>query len=270
MEREIHVTVWDETGGTGPRAVLVHGSTSWGDDPVFGFATQRPLAARYRVLAMDRRAHGRSGPSRSPGYTSDYEADADDVAALLDGGAHLVGHSYGAAGAMLAAARHPGSVLSLTLIEPGSYQAAADDPAVAAALRANRESTAQMPADLTPEAYLRAVTASVGMPPLEPDPYRLRAAEAAMRERLCWEAPVPVTELAAAPWPKLVISGTWEDAPALYRERGGEPLMACARVTAARIGARLLRVPGAGHYAHVDRPDAVNAALDDLWSRAAA
>jgi pimeloyl-ACP methyl ester carboxylesterase len=46
--------------------------------------------------------------------------------------------------------------------------------------------------------------------------------------------------------------------------------MACARVTAARIGARLLRVPGSGHYAHVDRPDAVNAALDDLWSRPAA
>ena len=45
-----------------------------------------------------------------------------------EGGAHLVGHSYGGVAAMLAAALVPQSVKSLTLIEPGCYQAAADDP----------------------------------------------------------------------------------------------------------------------------------------------
>ncbi|WP_222720680.1 hypothetical protein [Actinomadura sp. HBU206391] len=39
--------------------------------------------------------------------------------------------------------------------------------------------------------------------------------------------------------------------------------MTCARVTAERIGARLLRVPG--YYPHVQRPDLVNAALRALW-----
>lgn len=73
-----------------------------------------------------------------------------------------------------------------------------------------------------------------------------------------------MADLAAGPWPKLVLSGTWETAPARYRERGGEPLMACARITGERIGARLVRVPGAAHYPHVERPEVVNAALAGL------
>ncbi|MFG1853133.1 alpha/beta fold hydrolase [Actinomadura geliboluensis] len=267
MVADVHATVWDETGGTGPRALLIHGSTAWGDDPRLGYAAQRPLAGHgFRVLAVDRRGHGRSAGTGSAEYASDYRADAADVAGLMGDGAHLVGHSYGAVGVMLAAARRPEAVLSLALIEPGSYQAAADDPVVAAALRANREAIANVPADVTAGDYLRAAADSAGMPPLEPTPERLRAAGAALRERLCWEAPIPVAELAAAPWPKLVLSGTWESAPALYRERGGAPLMACARVTAERIGARLVRVPGAAHYPHVERPDAVNAALRALWT----
>lgn len=34
-----------------------------------------------------------------------------------------------------------------------------------------------------------------------------------MRERPVWEAEIPTEELKAASYPKLVISGTWEDAP---------------------------------------------------------
>ncbi|WP_125615254.1 alpha/beta fold hydrolase [Actinomadura sp. WAC 06369] len=107
------------------------------------------------------------------------------------------------------------------------------------------------------------------MPPLDPTPARLRAAGAALRERVCWEAPIPVAELAAAPFPKLVLGGTWETAPALYRERGGGPLRACAEVTADRIGARLVRIDGAAHYPHTERPDAVNEQLRTLWTTAA-
>ncbi|MFC4049491.1 alpha/beta fold hydrolase [Actinomadura syzygii] len=266
MSGDVHVTVWDETGGTGPPAILVHGSTAWGDDPVLGFAAQRPLADRFRVLAMDRRGHGGSGGTGSSEYAGDYEADTADIAALMGDGAHLVGHSYGAVGAMLAAARRPEAVLSLALIEPGCYQAAADDPVVAAALRANREAIANVPADVPADVYLKAAADAAGLPPLDPTPRRLRAVRTALRERVCWEAPIPVAELAARTWPKLVLSGTWETAPAPYRERGGEPLMACARVTAERIGARLVRVPGTAHYPHVDRPEAVNAALAELWT----
>ncbi|WP_218009628.1 alpha/beta fold hydrolase [Actinomadura kijaniata] len=263
----VHVTVWDETGGGGEPVVLVHGSTSWGDDPVFGFAAQRPLARRFRLVAMDRRGYGDS-PDSSTGFAGDYEVDTEDVLALMGEGAHLVAHSYGAVGVMWAAARRPEAVLSMTLVEPGCYQAAADDPVVAKALAANRAAYAALPEDVPADVSLRAATESVGLPPLEPTPRRLRAARSAFRERVCWEAAIPVAELAAAPWPKLVISGTWENVPALYRERGGEPLMACARVTAERIGARRLQIPGTAHWPHTENPEAVNAALEELWTNA--
>ncbi len=263
----IHVTIWDDTGGAAETALLVHGSTSWGTDPALGFGAQRPVASACRLLLMDRRGYGASADTSH----SDYAVDADDIAGLLAdiGGAHLVGHSYGTAGAMLAAARSPEVVRSLTLICPANYQVAADDPVVAAALRANRENHARLPQDLPAEVYLRAATDSVGWPPLPPTPARLRAAASALRERPCWEAQIPVGPLRAAPFPKLVIDGTWETAPTLYRQRGGEPLMACARITAERIGARLLRVPGASHYPQVERPEAVNDALRETFSMAA-
>jgi pimeloyl-ACP methyl ester carboxylesterase len=131
-----------------------------------------------------------------------------------------------------------------------------------------REAHAKIPVNLPAEVWLRAATDSIGWPPLAPTPGRLRAAESALRERPCWEASIPVAALRAASFLKLIISGTWETAPPLCRQRGGEALMACARVTAERIGARLLSVPGAAHYPHVERPDIVNAALRETFSLA--
>ena len=84
---------------------------------------------------------------------------------------------------------------SLTLIEPGCYQAAADDPVVAAALAANKEGHAKLPMDLPAEVYLRAATDSAGLPPLPATPQRLRAAATALREMPCWEAPIPMEAL---------------------------------------------------------------------------
>jgi pimeloyl-ACP methyl ester carboxylesterase len=62
-----------------------------------------------------------------------------------------------------------------------------------------------------------------------------------------------------------VISGTWEGAPAAYREVAGEALMACARAVAGGLGAELLRVEGASHWPQAETPEAVNAALRGLW-----
>jgi len=44
--------------------------------------------------------------------------------------------------------------------------------------------------------------------------------------------------------------------------------MACARVTAERIGARLLRIPGASHYPHAERAEVVNTALREFFAAA--
>lgn len=257
----LHVTVWDETGGKGVPAVFVHNIFTWGSDEAYGFAAQRPLADRFRLLLVDRRGYG-----RSPGTErSDFETDADDLVDLLsrqDGGAHLAGHGNGGLAAMLAAGRRPDLVRSLTLIQPAAFSAAAGHPAVEAMFARVRDS-AGVPESVTPEQYLRASTEGLGMTMPAPTPDRLRAVATSMRERPVWEATVPLEPLRSAPWPTLVICGTWEDAPELDRTYAGEPLIACAEAVADAVGARLLRVPG--YYPHTQQAAAVNAALRDLW-----
>src|SRR5690242_17626930 len=103
----LNVTVW----GEGDDAVFVHGSFGWGEET---WAKQRPLADDHRLLLVDRRGFGRSAPDGRV----DFERDAGDVADLLGDGAHLVGHSYGGVVSLLAAARRPAAVRSLTVIEP--------------------------------------------------------------------------------------------------------------------------------------------------------
>jgi pimeloyl-ACP methyl ester carboxylesterase len=96
-----------EEVGQGPRVLLVHGSggreATWAD--------QRRLAGQYRLAMPDRRGYGDSSGG-APGF----HHDAADIAALLGDGAHVVGFSYGGIGCLLAAARRPRAVRSLTLI----------------------------------------------------------------------------------------------------------------------------------------------------------
>jgi pimeloyl-ACP methyl ester carboxylesterase len=128
------VMEWVEPGAVvDPPAVLVHGTLSWG---TLTFDRQRPLAARRRLLVPDRRGFGDSPDLHGSPYTSDYEVDARDVIDLLAAGAHLVGHSYGAVVAMLAAATRPDLVRSLALIEPPAHMLAIGNTAVAAAVAA--------------------------------------------------------------------------------------------------------------------------------------
>jgi pimeloyl-ACP methyl ester carboxylesterase len=101
----LEVVVW----GFGPRVVLVHGSVFNGP---LTWNEQRPLGESWRLEVLNRRGYGKSPP---PEVRSDFEEDARDIAALLGDDAHLVGHSYGAIGALYAAALRPNAVRSLTI-----------------------------------------------------------------------------------------------------------------------------------------------------------
>jgi pimeloyl-ACP methyl ester carboxylesterase len=106
--------------GQGVPVVLVHGSLTSGEENWEG---QRSLADEgYRLVAPDRRGYGDSPKSAG----EDFLRDGEDIAELLGDGAHLVGHSYGGMGAMVAAERRPDAVLSLTLIEPPAFGLCAD------------------------------------------------------------------------------------------------------------------------------------------------
>ncbi len=112
-------------GQDGDVILLVHG---YGGDRNSWLFLQEPLAARYRVYALDLPGHGTSakdvgaGPE-GPAGTLGVLADA--VTGVLDAlGAertHLVGHSMGGAVALAVAARDPGRIASLTLIAPSGF-----------------------------------------------------------------------------------------------------------------------------------------------------
>lgn len=259
-EPPIHVTEWMDVGAVAdPPAVLVHGTLSWG---TLTFERQRTLALRRRLLVPDRRGFGASPDLRGSRYTSDHDVDARDVIAVLgEGGGHLVGHSYGAVVAMLAAAARPDLVRSLALIEPPAHMVAIDDPVVAAAVTQARAFMALARRE-SAEDYLRIVFDDNGVPRPAPPDRLLRAAATALHERPCWLADVPVAPLASAAYPRLVLVGA-RDATAT----GFDPVLPLvARTVADRIGADLVTVAGAGHDVQRDRPKLTNELLERLWS----
>src|SRR5438874_3752390 len=97
-----------ETIGSGPRVVLVHGSVV---DARRTWRHQLVLAERWTLCLPNRPGFAGSPPLPR----GDFEAEAPLVAELLQDGAHLVGHSYGAVIALLAAAARQDAVRSLAV-----------------------------------------------------------------------------------------------------------------------------------------------------------
>jgi pimeloyl-ACP methyl ester carboxylesterase len=107
--------------GHGPELLLVHGGAS----PRATWQALRPLAARWTLVLVHRRGYPPSPPGRH-----DFELDAVDLAPLLESRPHVLAHSYGVLGTLIAAAGNPDGVRSLTLIEPPLFYLVAGDPEV--------------------------------------------------------------------------------------------------------------------------------------------
>ena len=233
----VNVTSW---GDTGDRVLCVHGSFGWGTET---FRKQRPLANSFRLVLVDRRGFGRTPADGRV----DFDRDADDLALLLDEEpAHLLGHSYGGVVALLAAARRPERVRSLAVIEPPALGLARGNPAVeefiATVGRAQRE--AADPSDYRVR-FWHAFGFRAQVAQLEGD--KLVAATASFGERSPAEAEIPLEELAAAPFPKLVIRGGWDEAPPEARGRGGAALHAVCDVLERELRAASVVMPGGAH-----------------------
>ncbi|HEY5316825.1 MAG TPA: alpha/beta hydrolase [Solirubrobacteraceae bacterium] len=209
------------TWGSGESVLLVHGSLL--DGPAT-WARQEPLAERWELRILQRRGFGSSPATEG----EDFERDADDICGLLAEPAHIVAHSYGAIGALLAATRRPYGVRSLTLVEPTSVTAGMDDPEVAQAIASIADWWLQAPRD--PARFLSEYSALLGVrvPDADGGPARLRDAARYLRHcRPPWTAEVPWEQIAAAGIPTLVISGGHAPAldavaAAVARRTGGE------------------------------------------------
>ena len=194
--------VFVDAHGSGEHVVLAHGSLATGSEE---WESQQPLAEEgFRLLVVDRRGYGRSPAAEG----EDFLRDAQDIAGLMDGGAHLVGHSYGGLGVMVAAARRPDATRSLAVLEPAAITLGQDDQAA-------RDLTAKMrevwELDLPDRAWMERFLEAVGSNPKELPPELLDAAlplvPVMRRGRLPSAGDLPLTELASATFPKLVISG---------------------------------------------------------------
>jgi N-formylmaleamate deformylase len=110
---------YTRTGGDKPPVVLAHG---FSDDGLCWTPVAEVLAAEYDVIMVDARGHGRSdGPAS--GYTQ--EDHAADVAGVIEGlglsRPAVLGHSMGAATALMLAGKYPALPGAILLEDPPAW-----------------------------------------------------------------------------------------------------------------------------------------------------
>jgi pimeloyl-ACP methyl ester carboxylesterase len=212
-----------------PRLLLVHGSVV---NAELTWSAQKPLAHRFEIVAPKRRGFP---PGPDVGRV-DFEDEAVWLQQFLEPGTHLVGHSYGGLISLLAAAGNPELLRSLTVIEPPAFGIARGRPGVDEFIERIERHWSEGPPH--PAEFLRGFLELVGssIPPGDFTPELLQGARTLMVERSPVEAVIPFEALAAASFPKLVVSG-------------GHSLAfdAVCDVLEERLGAERAVLPGAGH-----------------------
>jgi pimeloyl-ACP methyl ester carboxylesterase len=188
--------------GEGPPILFVHGDIV---GPSVTWRKQRDLAERWSLIIPSRPGFGETPPLER----NDFEVEAPMFAELLGDGAHLVGHSYGAVIALLAAAERPEAVRSLTVSEPGCLRVAEGTPVVDEMI-ANGVLLFENASSIPSEEFLRLFRGGAGSAYGTPEdlPEELvHGVELLKRERPSWEAEIPLERLAAAGFPVQVLSG---------------------------------------------------------------
>ena len=256
-----------ETIGEGPPAVFVHGSFGTG---ARAFAAQRPLGDAHRLLFVDRRGFGATPAAGDLGW----ETDARDIAGLLDelGGAHLVGHSYGAVVCLLAAGMRPEQTWSVVAIEPPVFEAARGDPHVDDVADKSR-AVAERASELSREDYVREYGATVGQSRFEVAAWTegftdadWAGAESSRLERWPGDAPIPYDELRAAAFPKVLARGAWNPEAVGHKARVGAAFGAVCETIAERIGGRVTVFGDSTHNPQSEEAGAFNEMLAQVWA----
>jgi pimeloyl-ACP methyl ester carboxylesterase len=214
---------------TRPRLLFVHGSVV---NAELTWNAQKPLADRFEIVAPNRRGF----PPGPDVERVDFEDEAIWLEQFLEPGTHVVGHSYGGVISLLAASRRAELVRSLTVIEPPAFGIARGRPGVDEFIERIDRHWSEGPRD--PGEFLRGFLALVGSstPVGEFTPELLQGARTLMVERSPAEAVFPFEELAAVPFPKLVVSGAHHAA-----------FDAVCDVLEERLYAERAVLPGAGH-----------------------
>jgi pimeloyl-ACP methyl ester carboxylesterase len=243
-----------ELAGQGEPLVLVHGMWSTHQN---WQGVVPGLAQSVRVVAYDRRGHGRSQRGEQ-GTRRDQE---DDLAALIEvldlEPAHLAGTSFGAAIALGLAARRPELVRSVIAHEPPLISVAANDPTVQpllAEVQATIEAVLARLAGGDMEGGARQFVEEVALGPGAwqqlPEPLRATMVESApafaAEQRDPRWAGIEPAALAHVECPVLLTQG--DQSPAWFWK-------IIAKLPELIDGAELHTYPGAGHAPHLTHPD---------------
>lgn len=251
---------YDDTGGRGPLVVALPGMGDLRSE----YRALRPLlqAAGYRVVTLDVRGHGDTSAT-----WADYSAQAvaRDTVALIQhlgaGAAVVLGNSFAAGSALWAARQAPALVRGVVLLgpvvrdgQPSWFARAALAVGFAGPWRVafwmafwNSLFPSRKPAD---HAWAREALARNLR-----EPGRM----AALRAMIGLSKQATEAMLAHSRVPALVVMGSRDpDFPDAEAE---------ARWLAGTLGAPCVMAPGAGHYPHLETPEAVTPALLSFLAR---
>jgi pimeloyl-ACP methyl ester carboxylesterase len=218
--------------GNGPEILLVHGGAS--PDATWGALS--PLRARWTLSLVHRRGYPPSPPPVDG--RQDFERDAADIVPLLGSRLHVVAHSYGVLGTLIAASQRPADIRSLTLIEAPLYYLVPGDPDVER-LEWIGDAVLAEGLDADP-GVLRAFLSLAGAPGVDEGPLPEAVANGVRRARggrPPGEARPALERIREAGIPSLVASG--DHTPGLER---------ICDALAVALDAERLVAPGAGHF----------------------
>jgi pimeloyl-ACP methyl ester carboxylesterase len=251
--------------GEGEPALLLHG---WLDH-AGSFDTLAPLLPG-RTVALDFRGHGDSQWVGAGGFYHfvEYVADLDAVLDALSpqAPARIVGHSMGAAAALVYAAARPGRVSHLTMIDAMPLTIPSKE--VPERLTRYLDDLRKMPrqrrrVDSVEDAAQRllrnnprlseAAARLIARGGVSPDPLQDGALAWKWDPLLRAHSPLPITDevlrlvCAQAKAPILLVRG----------EKGMLPDESALRARFPTLDLTVRTVPGAGHHAHIDAPETV-------------
>lgn len=242
--------------GDGPAVVFAHGTLM--DRTMFD-PQLSVLSDAYRCVAYDLRA-------RTDRYADEYDLDdlADDYAALLDGigidSAVLVGMSMGGFTALRAAERHPDRVEGVVLVDSDTGVHSEADREQYGALIERIEENGR-PTDAGVEVAKHQLFGETTRK------QRPELVEAWARKWYSYPGLAVHNEIAS--WlhrDDFTERARGLDVPALVTH-GVEDAsieMEKAKATAEALGAKLERIPEAGHSSNLENPEATNAALREF------
>lgn len=250
-----------EEEGDGPPLVLIHGYTA---DATMWLRARPQLALHYRLIYYDTRGHGRSDAPEDPAVYSmaDYAEDLCELLRALEiAAAHICGVSMGGMVALEFAFRYPEMVRGLILSDTSAGPSCVE---LSDAIRTREEQIAESEAYAAEhgiEALALRQLASARMPAVvRADPY--------LRERF-------LSRMRALTTHGFVNAGRARRERSDYRDRLGELTMpvlvvageqdvlvpAAEELHAGIPGSAIAIIPGAGHPAVSDQPDAFCAAV---------